>query len=166
MASSRLTNLDHHALRAAIWQGLASGREGGIPIGSALVIGGVIASLGHVGRFSLMVAEILRGLVDVRIWLPRALTEAWNIGVGSLFIVLLISAFAGAVTVSVSAGDAVRSVLSPSFKRRHFRESGRLLIRFPPGHPGQSQNVLSSPRQRRISQSAKKNATIESPLMA
>ena len=58
----------------------------------------VIASLGHVGRFSLMVAEILRGLAEVRIWLPRALTEAWNIGVGSLFIVLLISAFAGAVT--------------------------------------------------------------------
>ena len=58
----------------------------------------VIASLGHVGRFSLMVAEILRGLVEVRIWVPRAFTEAWNIGVGSLFIVLLISAFAGAVT--------------------------------------------------------------------
>ena len=30
--------------------------------------------------------------------MPRTFTEAWNIGVGSLFIVLLISGFAGAVT--------------------------------------------------------------------
>ena len=35
---------------------------------------------------------------EVRIWFPRMLAEAWNIGVGSLFIVLLISGFAGAVT--------------------------------------------------------------------
>src|SRR5438477_1376582 len=52
----------------------------------------------HVGRVSLMVADLIRSLSEWRIWLPRALTEAWNIGVGSLFIVLLISGFAGAVT--------------------------------------------------------------------
>ena len=58
----------------------------------------VIGSAAHVGRFSLMLVELGRGLAEVRIWVPRALEEAWNIGVGSLFIVLLISGFAGAVT--------------------------------------------------------------------
>ncbi|MBA3260403.1 MAG: ABC transporter permease [Gemmatimonadales bacterium] len=52
----------------------------------------------HVGRVSLMVLDMVRGLREYRIWVPRAFTEAWNIGVGSLFIVLLISGFAGAVT--------------------------------------------------------------------
>jgi phospholipid/cholesterol/gamma-HCH transport system permease protein len=52
----------------------------------------------HVGRVSLMVLDMFRSLAEWRIWLPRAFTEAWNIGVGSLFIVLLISGFAGAVT--------------------------------------------------------------------
>jgi phospholipid/cholesterol/gamma-HCH transport system permease protein len=52
----------------------------------------------HVGRVALMVADLVRSLNEVRIWLPRTLTEAWNIGVGSLFIVLLISGFAGGVT--------------------------------------------------------------------
>ena len=41
---------------------------------------------------------MVRGLTEVRIWWPRMMVEAWNIGAGSLFIVLLISAFAGAVT--------------------------------------------------------------------
>ena len=52
----------------------------------------------HVGRVSLMVLDMIRALTEWRIWLPRTITEAWNIGVGSLFIVLLISGFAGAVT--------------------------------------------------------------------
>ncbi len=52
----------------------------------------------HVGRVSLMVLDLIRGLAEWRIWVPRMFTEAWNIGVGSLFIVLLISGFAGAVT--------------------------------------------------------------------
>jgi phospholipid/cholesterol/gamma-HCH transport system permease protein len=58
----------------------------------------VLAGLAHVGRFSMLVLEMLRGLVEWRIWLPRTVTEAYNIGIGSLFIVILISAFAGAVT--------------------------------------------------------------------
>ncbi len=57
----------------------------------------------HVGRLSLLVLEMLRGLSEVRIWLPRTVREARNIGVGSLFIVILIAAFAGAVT-SLQAG--------------------------------------------------------------
>ena len=52
----------------------------------------------HVGRVSMLVVDLLRSLNEVRIWLPRMFTEAWNIGVGSLFIVLLVSAFAGGVT--------------------------------------------------------------------
>ena len=43
----------------------------------------------EVGRVSLLVADIVRSLSEVRVWFPRMMTEAWNIGVGSLFIVLL-----------------------------------------------------------------------------
>jgi phospholipid/cholesterol/gamma-HCH transport system permease protein len=52
----------------------------------------------HVGRVTLLVVDMIRGLSEWRVWVPRMMTEAWNIGVGSLFIVLLISGFAGAVT--------------------------------------------------------------------
>ena len=58
----------------------------------------VLGATAHVGRFSLMLVEMVRAFGEVRIWVPRALDEAWNIGVGSLPIVLLISGFAGAVT--------------------------------------------------------------------
>ncbi|HEU4698353.1 MAG TPA: ABC transporter permease [Gemmatimonadales bacterium] len=58
----------------------------------------VLDGASHVGRLSYFVLEAVRGLSEVKIWWPRMLDEAWNIGVGSMFIVLLISAFAGAVT--------------------------------------------------------------------
>ncbi|HET6777775.1 MAG TPA: ABC transporter permease [Gemmatimonadales bacterium] len=58
----------------------------------------VLDGFSHVGRLSYFVVEGLRGLPEVRIWWPRMMVEAWNIGAGSLFIVMLISAFAGAVT--------------------------------------------------------------------
>jgi len=58
----------------------------------------VLGGLAHIGRISLMAAELFRGLGEWRIWLPRTLIESANVGVGSLFIVLLIAAFAGAVT--------------------------------------------------------------------
>jgi len=45
-----------------------------------------------------MIAEVFRAIGEWRIWLPRTMDEARNIGAGSLFIVLLVSAFAGAVT--------------------------------------------------------------------
>ncbi|MEO8478216.1 MAG: ABC transporter permease [Gemmatimonadota bacterium] len=51
-----------------------------------------------VGRFAGLIAEMARGLTEVRVWLPRTIEEAHNIGTGSLFIVLLIAAFAGGVT--------------------------------------------------------------------
>ncbi len=58
----------------------------------------VLDGTSHVGRLSYFVLEAIRGLVEVRIWWPRMMVEAWNIGIGSMFIVLLIAAFAGAVT--------------------------------------------------------------------
>src|SRR5205809_7765909 len=57
-----------------------------------------LSAAAQVGRVSLLVVDIVRSLSEVRVWFPRAMIEAWNIGVGSLFIVLLISSFAGAVT--------------------------------------------------------------------
>ncbi len=58
----------------------------------------LIQALGHVGRVTLLLVEFFRGLAQWRIWVPRAIDESWNVGVGSLFIVLLVSSFAGAVT--------------------------------------------------------------------
>ena len=57
-----------------------------------------LSAASQVGRVSLLVVDIIRNLSEVRVWFPRMMTEAWNIGVGSLPIVLLISGFAGAVT--------------------------------------------------------------------
>lgn len=57
-----------------------------------------VNAVSHVGRVAYLVLDLVRGLREWRIWFPRMMTEAWNIGVGSLFIVLLISGFAGAVT--------------------------------------------------------------------
>jgi cytosine deaminase len=42
-----ISGTDRDYLRAAVWQGLKGFREGGIPIGSALAIRGVLVSLGH-----------------------------------------------------------------------------------------------------------------------
>ena len=54
--------------------------------------------LAHFGRISLLVAELIRGLAEVRIWVPRTIAEAATVGMGSLPIVIVISAFAGTVT--------------------------------------------------------------------
>src|SRR5216117_3871022 len=52
----------------------------------------------HVGRFSFLIVDMLRGLAEWRIWVPRTLDQATAVGYGSLFIVLLVAGFAGAVT--------------------------------------------------------------------
>jgi phospholipid/cholesterol/gamma-HCH transport system permease protein len=57
-----------------------------------------VTAASHVGRVAKLIVDLIRGLGEWRVWFPRMITEAWNIGVGSLFIVLLISGFAGAVT--------------------------------------------------------------------
>ncbi|MFN0179190.1 MAG: MlaE family ABC transporter permease [Gemmatimonadales bacterium] len=68
-------------------------------LGPFRVVGRIIlGALSHFGRFSLMCAEIIRGLGDWRAWVPRTVTEVANIGGGSLLIVIVISGFAGAVT--------------------------------------------------------------------
>ena len=58
----------------------------------------ILTALTHAGRVTLFVGETIRALAEWRIWVPRAMTEAYNIGVGSLFIVIVVSAFTGAVT--------------------------------------------------------------------
>lgn len=63
----------------------------------------VLEMLRHVGRFGMMIAELFRALPEWRQWFPRAMEQCQTIGYGSLFIVLLTSGFAGAVT-SLQAG--------------------------------------------------------------
>ena len=58
----------------------------------------VLGSFATVGRFSFFLVDIVRGLKEVKVWVPRFFVEAWNIGVASLPIVVLVSGFAGAVT--------------------------------------------------------------------
>jgi phospholipid/cholesterol/gamma-HCH transport system permease protein len=58
----------------------------------------VLGGLAHIGRVSLLIAEMFRALVEWRVWLPRTFVEGANIGLGSLPIILLVAGFAGAVT--------------------------------------------------------------------
>ncbi len=58
----------------------------------------VLGGFTQLGRFSLLTFEIIRGLREWRIWLPRTITEMASVGMGSLFIVILIASFTGAVT--------------------------------------------------------------------
>jgi len=57
-----------------------------------------LRTAGHAGRFSFLVLDLVRGILEWRIWLPRTVEQTINVGYGSLFIVLLVSGFAGAVT--------------------------------------------------------------------
>src|SRR5881409_3941916 len=54
--------------------------------------------LGNAGRFTYLLVDLLRGLAEWRVYIPRTLEQATHIGYGSLFIVLLVAGFAGAVT--------------------------------------------------------------------
>lgn len=51
----------------------------------------------HAGRVAYLALEMARGLREWRIWVPRAVDQAVQVGYGSLFIVLLTAAFAGGV---------------------------------------------------------------------
>jgi len=57
----------------------------------------------HAGRLWFMLMDLVRGIVEWRIWLPRTLDQTMAVGYGSAFIVLLVAGFAGAVT-SLQAG--------------------------------------------------------------
>lgn len=68
-------------------------------LGIPRVVGrGLLGGLAHLGRFGMMCVEIGRGFRDWRTWVPRTIAESANIGLGSLPIVIVIAAFAGAVT--------------------------------------------------------------------
>ena len=53
---------------------------------------------GHAGRLFYLVIDMVRGLPEWRTYVPRTAEQANLIGYGSLFIVILISGFAGGVT--------------------------------------------------------------------
>ncbi len=60
-------------------------------------------SASHAGRFFFMLLDLVRGILEWRVWLPRTLDQTIAVGYGSMFIVLLVAGFAGAVT-SLQAG--------------------------------------------------------------
>ena len=62
-----------------------------------------LRAAGHAGRFTYLILDMCRGLAEWRIYLPLAFRQAMSVGYGSLFIVLLVSGFTGAVT-SLQAG--------------------------------------------------------------
>src|SRR5256884_9623629 len=57
-----------------------------------------LRSASHAGRFFFMLLDLVRGILEWRIWLPRTIEQTIAVGYGSLFIVLLVAGFAGAVT--------------------------------------------------------------------
>ncbi|HEU5259785.1 MAG TPA: ABC transporter permease [Gemmatimonadales bacterium] len=57
-----------------------------------------LRSAGHAGRFTFLIIDLLRGFAEWRIYVPRTFEQAQHVGYGSLFIVLLVAGFAGAVT--------------------------------------------------------------------
>ena len=60
-------------------------------------------SASHAGRFFFMLLDLVRGILEWRVWLSRTLQQTIAVGYGSAFIVLLVAGFAGAVT-SLQAG--------------------------------------------------------------
>jgi len=62
-----------------------------------------LRSASHAGRFFFMLLDLVRGVLEWRVWLPRTIQQTVAVGYGSAFIVLLVAGFAGAVT-SLQAG--------------------------------------------------------------
>src|SRR5712675_782873 len=62
-----------------------------------------LRSASHAGRFFFMILDLVRGILEWRVWVPRTFEQTLGVGYGSLFIVLLVAGFAGAVT-SLQAG--------------------------------------------------------------
>src|SRR2546429_3792053 len=57
-----------------------------------------LRSASHAGRFFFMLLDLVRGVLEWRVWVPRTIQQTIAVGYGSLFIVLLVAGFAGAVT--------------------------------------------------------------------
>src|SRR6185503_1466043 len=86
------------------WRLTGSYRQPAVTIDVRRIVGRMsLMSASHVGRVSLLAFEIIRGLKEWRVWVPRAFEQAQHVRIGSMFIVLLTAAFAGAVT-SLQAG--------------------------------------------------------------
>ncbi len=63
------------------------------------IVGRITLQAGsHLGRISYLVWEVIRGMAELKIWVPRAFEQGVHVGYGSLFIVLITAAFAGGVT--------------------------------------------------------------------
>src|SRR6266481_6715762 len=62
-----------------------------------------LRSASHAGRFFFMLLDLVRGVLEWRVWVPRTFDMTITVGYGSAFIVLLVAGFAGAVT-SLQAG--------------------------------------------------------------
>src|SRR5437764_5737961 len=62
-----------------------------------------LRSASHAGRFFFMLMDLVRGILEWRVWVPRTLQQTMALGYGRLFIVVLVAGFAGAVT-SLQAG--------------------------------------------------------------
>lgn len=70
-----------------------------IPVNAARSVAKpVLRTLEHVGRFGMLLLELLRAVPEWRIWLPRTVEQCRHVGVGSIGIVLMTAAFAGGVT--------------------------------------------------------------------
>jgi phospholipid/cholesterol/gamma-HCH transport system permease protein len=70
-----------------------------------------LRSAGHAGRFAFLVRDLGVGMMEWRIWFPRTIEQATNIGYGSLGIVLLVAGFAGAVTALQTGYQFTSSVV-------------------------------------------------------
>jgi ABC-type transporter Mla maintaining outer membrane lipid asymmetry permease subunit MlaE len=89
--------------------------------GAALTLGPVrlvarwsLRSADHAGRFTFLLIDMLRGLAEWRVWFPRTLEQATAVGYGSLFIVLLVAGFAGAVTSLQTGSPAPCRCITPA----------------------------------------------------
>ena len=63
----------------------------------------VLRAASHIGRVSYLIWQLILGLPEWRIWVPRAVEQGVHVGYGSLFIIILTAGFAGGVT-SLQAG--------------------------------------------------------------
>src|SRR2546426_6839746 len=88
--------------------------------------------LGNAGRFTYLLIDLARGLTAWRVYLPRMFTQATHIGYGSLFIVLLVAGFAGAVT-GLQTGDQVTGTLPLYYAGAVISEA--MILELGPGLP-------------------------------
>src|SRR5258706_15671473 len=57
-----------------------------------------LRSASHAGRFFFMLLDLVRGILEWRVWVPRTFDLTLGVGYGSLFIVLVVAGVARAPT--------------------------------------------------------------------